>query len=99
MHILAHAAHLHAQCEQVNCTGVLLHRGMGRIPVLKPEQSAHLVCTNVQLDAGQDFRSLTPRNFIWCVRGGGQLDFWGLFVSGYFSFGLGIMGFGEGKFT
>lgn len=34
-HVLAHAAHLPAQCVQVNWTGVLLHKGKGRIPSVK----------------------------------------------------------------
>lgn len=47
---------------QVNCTGVLLHREIGRTRLLKPEQSAHLVHTNIQLDVGQDFKILIPKN-------------------------------------
>lgn len=101
-HVLAHAAHLPAQCVQVNWTGVLLHRGKGRTPLLKTEQSAHLVCTSNQLDVGQDLKNLIPRNSFFRILSGVWVVVisWILgFVSGYFLFGLGTMGFGEGDFA
>lgn len=54
---------------QVNWTDVPLHKGIGRMPSLKTDLPAHLMCTNTQLDVGQDFRSLIPRNsfFRWVV--------------------------------
>lgn len=54
---------------QVNWTDVPLHKGIGRMPSLKTDLPAHLMYTNTQLDVGQDFRSLIPRNsfFRWVV--------------------------------
>lgn len=36
---------------------MLLHKGIERTPLFKTEESAHLVCPNIQLTVGQAFKS------------------------------------------